>query len=58
MACDVESWTEDADVLLELGVAWHTWSPQGVGGKGKRLSGNAHFSELYPLFSQESEYPG
>ena len=46
MACDVESWTEDADVLLELGISWYRWSPEQVKGSQRRESGNSHYSKL------------
>jgi hypothetical protein len=39
LACDVESWTEDADILLELGMAWYTWTP---GGKQKKSRGSRY----------------
>lgn len=44
LACDVESWTEDADVLLELGLAWKQWMV--VDGAGSVQSGNDHYSEI------------
>lgn len=43
IACDVESWTEDADVLLELGVSWVEWT--GRSGKVEEKTGNHHWSE-------------
>lgn len=44
LACDVECWTEDADVLLELGMAWMFWVPQGDGAT-ERDGGCRHYSE-------------
>lgn len=46
LSCDVESWTEDADVLLELGLAWFTWTPTGDGETTERDGGSRHFSML------------
>lgn len=45
LACDVESWTEDAEVLLELGMSWIIWEPSegNVSGR-KREGGNCHYS--------------
>jgi hypothetical protein len=45
LACDVESWTEDAEVLLELGMAWFVWEPRD-GGVTERDGGSSHYSEL------------
>ena len=46
LACDVESWTEDAEVLLELGMAWFVWTPSGAeDGSMERDGGSCHYSE-------------
>lgn len=44
MACDVESWTEDADVLLELGIAWKRWR-RAADGTVVQEGGQRHYSE-------------
>ena len=46
LSCDVESWTEDADVLLELGLAWFTWTPDDKGENTEREGGTRHFGKL------------
>lgn len=40
LAVDVESWTEDADVLLEVGAAWFTWTDG-----AEKQGGSRHWSE-------------
>jgi hypothetical protein len=46
LACDVESWTEDAEVLLELGMAWFVWSPSDQDeGVMERDGGSCHYSK-------------
>lgn len=47
LSCDVECWTEDADVLLELGLAWLTWTPTGDGKTTARDGGARHFSTRF-----------
>ena len=49
LSCDVESWTEDAEVLLELGLAWFTWSPTGDGKTTERDGGSRHLSTSISL---------
>ena len=51
MACDVESWTEDADVLLELGLAWKKWVVKE--GRGSIASGSEHYSALPPASARQ-----
>lgn len=50
LACDVESWTEDAEVLLELGMAWFIWTPSSTrdGAIMERDGGSCHYSEFRP----------
>lgn len=46
LACDVESWTEDAEVLLELGMAWFVWAPsESKAEVTERDGGSCHYSE-------------
>jgi hypothetical protein len=45
LSCDVESWTEDANVLLELGMAWYTWAPGQTVDESERDGGSQHYSE-------------
>lgn len=47
LACDVESWTEDAEVLLELGMAWFVWRPSESRVEvTERDGGSCHYSEF------------